>query len=465
MDEHRGDFASAAAPTIAGDSSPPVPAAASTHGSPTPRNRFLRALDDRRRLVRLLLVLAVLGVGGWMLASRFVGWYHLHAGKAALDADHCDVAFAELQLALAAWPDDAEVQFLTARAARRSGAFGAADQLLTQCEAAPALAEAVVLERVLLRASRGEVDEVASFCRSQLEQNHPETPLILEALAQGYTTALRYPDASNSIERWLEQSPNHPHALYLKGRLQAYAGNQHEAVGLLARVVELDPERDDARLQLAALYLDLGEAREAQPHLEWLRRRQPDHLLVQVRMARCLDFLGRQEEARQLLDDVLARQPAMVAALVERGKFAVRTRELDSAERFLQGACKRDPGNYEAHYQLMQCYRGQGKRKEADAALEKMNRIKQDSSRLREIAAIALSLRPRDPDLHAEVGEILMRLGVPEQGQRWLESALQFDPHHAAATQGLARYYQSLGQTSKAEHYRQSAADPAKATR
>ncbi len=258
-------------------------------------------------------------------------------------------------------------------------------------------------------------------------------------------TALRFPAASYYLERWLSLTPDYPQALLLKGQLQVRYGNQQEAIALFGRVLELDPERDDARLQLAAQYLELVQADKARPHLDWLRRRLPGNAIVDVESARCLDLLGEPEEARRLLDDVLSRQPLLAAALLERGRLALRAQELDDAEHYLRAACKRDPGNYEAHFKLMQCLRSQEKHAEADgalkkkkhaeadAALEMANRVKSDGTRLREIATGALALRPRDPALHAEIGEILLRLGHLEQGQRWLESALQIDPRHAGA--------------------------------
>jgi tetratricopeptide (TPR) repeat protein len=418
------------------------------------------AVAEPRRLIRVALALLVLGAGVWFLSWRVFGWHHLSEAKRALQRDHFREALDHLQASLRIWPDDPQVLFLAARAARRVGNLELADQMLKLCEGSPTVAEDAPLERALLRATRGEVDEVGGYCQSLLEQGHPEAPLIREALAQGFSVTMRLPEASFYLDQWLEEAPEHPQALYQKGRLELQSANQQEAAGFLRRVVALDPERDDARLLLAGVLLELSQAQEALTHLETLARRLPGNPLVQVRLAQCLDLLGRQQESVELLDDVLRRQPHLAAALVGRGKLALRAGDFEKAERYLQEACVREPADVVAKYQLFLCLKQRGKANEAKAVLEERNRLEKDLARLHDIAAGEMSQRPRDPALHAEVGAILLRLGTPDQGVRWLEGALRLAPHNAAAHRALAQHYQSIGQFGRAERHRALAGDP-----
>ncbi len=129
-----------------------------------------------RRLVGLILAILVLAAGAWIVGWRAYGWYHLRAGNAALQVDHCRVALEHFQASLRVWPEDADVLLLTARAARRRGDLATAEHFLSQCEAAPAVADRAILERVLLRAMRGELDEVESFCRAARPGTSRRTP-------------------------------------------------------------------------------------------------------------------------------------------------------------------------------------------------------------------------------------------------------------------------------------------------
>jgi predicted Zn-dependent protease len=419
-------------------------------GQPPPADAPPRAARPRR-LARTVLVALVLLAAAAFAAWRGYGWYHWRAAETALARDHCREALGHCEATLRVWPDDSAVLFRAARATRRAGAFPAAEQYLDRC---PPRDDDVVLERALLRAARGETDEVAAFCLALADRDHPATPLVLEALTQGYTGQLRWPEATRCVERWLAREPDRPQAVYLHARLQLQASNQDEAVRLLRRVTELDADRDDARLLLAGSLLDVGQAQEALPHLEILRRRLPDNPVVPVHLARCLDLLGRQDEAVVLLDDALGRLPDYALALLERGKLALRAGELEAAGGFLRRACDRDPGSHEAHYQLLQCLKRQGKSADARAVMDRMGHIEKDIARLRDIGAGELSRRPNDPALHAELGEIYLRLGAERDAVRWLESAVRLDPRQAAAHRGLARYHQMLGQFGTADRHR-----------
>lgn len=417
--------------------------------------RWARAARSRPGLLlRLAFLLLVLGVGIWIVARQAYGWHQLVAGKHDLQADHCRDALDHFRASLEIWPEDPTTLFLAARAARRVGDFEAAERYLTKCQASSSMAEPAAFERVLLRATRGEIDAVGGFCQVLLDQGHPDTPLILEALALGELTQLRFKTAEIYLDLWLAKSPDQAQAVFLKGRLQLQASNSQEALGLLRRAVELDPERDDARLLLAGLYLDLGQAREALPHLEEARRRLPHNLFAQTRMAQCLVLLGRPEEAISLLDGVLRQNPDVPSALLERGKLAFRDGELEKAEAWLRKACKRDPGNRAAHYQLLQCLKQEGKVAEFRAVQQRLDQIDQDSTRMREIVTELLPKRRNDPDLHAELGELFLSVGAVPEGVSWLDRALQLEPRNPRAHRALAQHYYSLGQSGKAQQHR-----------
>lgn len=408
----------------------------------------------RSRTRRALVAITALGLAAWIGAWQVYGWHHLLAGKRSLRNDHCREALIHFQAALQTWPEDPAVALLAARAARRAGDYGSAEYYLKQSQFVPSQADAAAFERVLLRACQGEVDQVGAYCQALLQQDHPETPLILEALAAGNQSLLRLNEATDALERWLEIEPDQPHATFLKGRLLLQAGSNEEALKFLGRAVELDPQRDDARLLLAGLYLDLGQAQEALPHLKIVCSRRPDSVPAKARMAQALILIGQPEQALPLLDEVLREQPDLLSALLERGKLALRDGQLEQAQEWLQKACQRDPGDRAAHYQLLQCLTQQGKVKEARQMQEHLEEMDQEAAQMREIVTTKLPTRPFDPELQAELGELLLKVRADNEGLAWLNRALQLDPRQKRAHAALAKYYQSLGQSSKAQQHR-----------
>jgi tetratricopeptide (TPR) repeat protein len=311
------------------------------------------------------------------------------------------------------------------------------------------------LERVLLRATRGEIDSVGVFCQRLIEQQHPDELLIREAIVKGCINLYRPVDALAQIAQWQRKYPRHPQAIFLHGLIDYVGSNLQVPAAKFREVLEIDPQRSDARSLLAELLLDLGQPQEALPHLEMLTREKPADLARKARLGVCLDMMGRQDEAKELLDAVLKQQPTHPIALLERGKLALREADLDTAESFLQNACAHAPGDYAAHYQLLQCLRRKGKVAEVQAVQKKMGQIQEDSARIREITGKAMAAAPDNPALHAELGEIFLRSGATKEGVRWLQSALRLSPAFAPAHRALAEHYQGAGQLSRAADHRQ----------
>lgn len=425
--------------------------------SATPRGRIL---FSGWRVIAGVIALCVVGLIAWQGNA----WRHLHSGKRALDLHHHREALLHFQSTLQVWPHHGPACLLAARAARLSGDFETAERYLRICQAQPDLAGSAALERVLLRACKGDVDGVSEYCGALLQAQHPQTPQILEALAIGNLTLLRFGPAADALDRWLELEPAEPQATFLMGRLHLQASNNTEALDYLRRAVESDPARDEARVLLAGLLLDLGQAQEALPHLEIMRVRQPHNSSVAARLGQALALLGRPEEATQLLDEVLQRNPDMSLALLERAKLALREGQLEQAEPWLARACERDRGDRAAHYQYLQCLNQLGKTKEARSVQTRMDKIDLDATRMREIVTSELPERPFDPELQAELGELLLNVGVDKDGYTWLDRALKVDPRNDRAHRALANYYDSLGQRSLADQHR-AMVDPAAESR
>jgi Tfp pilus assembly protein PilF len=199
--------------------------------------------------------------------------------------------------------------------------------------------------------------------------------------------------------------------------------------------------------------LNDSQAAAALPHLERLRRRQPDNRVAQVEMARCQDLLGRQAEAEALLDEVLAADPHDAQALALRGALAARAGRLDVAEDWLKQASALAPGDSQVHYQLALCLRSRGKAKEAQEVQARLREIQADSERLRDILLKDLPQAPHDPALHYELAMIALRQGAERDAVRWLNSALKDDPQYAPAHRALAGYYRHIGQQGRASRH------------
>lgn len=410
------------------------------------------------RAIAILVLLLLIGSGAGITGVYLWASYHLRAARSGMEHYHTREAIPHLQAALSVWPRDPETLLLTARAARRTDAFDKADQLLDLYqEVRGADDEALILERVLVHAERGNIESVREYCQSLIQQDHPDTLLILEALSRGFLRMYRLHEAEFCLQEWIRRQPENAQAHYIQAQLYDLQGRALDAVAAYRRVLTSDPEIDDARLGLCVDLLQIGSVEEVLPHLEYLKKRSPDNLMVQVYLARAKDRLGHALEAERILDAILERQPHFAAALAERGKLALRAGQSDQAEKWLREAVALDPSDHSYHYQFVLCLERNGKQEEHQKANDRLKAVEEDMTLLQQITTVRMQQTPRDPGLHYQVGMISQRAGAAQEALRWFQSALREDPNHAPTHKALMEYYESIGDFGRAREHRQKA--------
>ncbi len=389
------------------------------------------------RLLAASLLLALLVCGVAFGCRHLWGAYHLRAARDCLERYYTEEAKLHLMICLRVRPKDPEVLLLAARTARRTGLVDLADESLTEYEKLRGVDDALVLERMLLRAERGEFESVRKFLWARVEQQQPDAPLVLEALAHAALRFLRLDEMDRYLDRWQALQPDNTQALLFRGAACELRQQRREAASFYRKAVEIDPQHDEARLRLANTLVDLGRGGEARPHLEYLRARQPDNPQIGVRLAQCKEILGQQAEAARELDAVLAAHPDFPSALAERGRLALAGGQLEEAEAFLRRAVSFEPGTYSTRYHLYTCLTRRGKNVEAKEEAEQLKTIEADLATLAAITTSRMQRAPHDPSLHYQVAQIALRAGQVEDAVRWLHSALRADPTYAPAHQLL----------------------------
>jgi tetratricopeptide (TPR) repeat protein len=358
---------------------------------------------------------------------------------------HTSQAIRHLRPCRETWPRDPEVLLLAARAARRVGVYGDSERLLSAYERERGRDDAFAFERLLLDAERNQ-DQVVEQCWKLVEGGHPESALLLEALARGYLRRYRLGMARRCLDRWRQSQPDNTQMLYLDGLFHLdYAHAMSAAVASYGRAVELDPDHEEARLGLAVSLLTIKDFAKAAEHFERLRQLQPDNARVQVGLAECRDGLGETAEAVRLVDEVLARDANFPPALSLRGQIAFRSGQFAEAAAWLRQAVRRNPADHRARYNLALSLEQAGQADEAREHMRRFEQMQQDLARFNEVVTNEIAKRPGDPALHCELGQILLRAGQRDEGLRWLQSALQLDPAYAPARRAMTDYQRQVG--------------------
>src|SRR5205807_895695 len=130
-----------------------------------------------------------------------------------------------------------------------------------------------------------------------------------------------------------------------------------------------------ARRHLAGLLSLMGETGEAARHYEELLRREPGEADAIVGLAHCDHDQHRLDEARRLLDGLLAEQPDHVPALVERGRLALRLGQPAAAAEWFGRATERAPYDREALRLRYQSLRAQRRDSAAEESLARLNQL------------------------------------------------------------------------------------------
>jgi tetratricopeptide (TPR) repeat protein len=406
----------------------------------------------RRRWRTVSLLILFLGAAAGLYAYALHQW---QAAQSALQRGQVSEAHDRLKLCLLIWPRSPAVQLLAARAARMSGEFAQAEAHLNRClKLSHQETAAIELEFLLLRVQGGEVDEVAPLLWQCVEDHNPETPLILETLAQAYLYNLRYGPALYYLNRCIQEAPERARPYYWRGWVLEHLNDRTSAGEDYRRAVELDPDFVTARLHLAEFCLQMANAEEAAPHLEHLNRQFPDRPDVLARLGHCRFLQGRNEEARRLLEAAVEKLPDDPYVLIQLGRLEIQQGQPSKAEHYLRRALTIDPTDAEVQYLLADSLRKQDRFEEAEAVLEQHRqneaRLKRFTQLLREATERPLT----DPDALCEIGRLFLDGKQERLGLYWLQQALEHDPAHPPTLQALADYYEKIGQAAKAAVYR-----------
>ncbi len=211
----------------------------------------------------------------------------------------------------------------------------------------------------------------------------------------------------------------------------AQAGKLKPAVEILLRLTAAAPGSLPVRYNLALFLLMAGRHAEALPHLDRILVQQPDHQPSLFSKAKGLLALDRPDEALPILQRLAAGgDPESLLALGNALRLLQRTAEAADAFRRLTQVA---PGHVGGHVNLGLLLVG-GAPETALPALE-----------------AAIRHHPRVAELHAMLGQVLLRLGRQDEAIARLKQALTMDPTLAPAKGHLLRAYRETADWDEEE--------------
>ena len=158
----------------------------------------------------------------------------------------------------------------------------------------------------LLQALGTSWDEARLRTREYLQKAMKQpTSIAYNVSSQMYLRRFQHNEAISELERALSLEPNDPVGLASMGYTLTMAGRPKEAMEFINRGMRLDPHNPSQYMVLLGYtYFCLGEVAEAANSIEEALRLNPENVSIGVRLAAFYALLGRDQEARSVLETI-----------------------------------------------------------------------------------------------------------------------------------------------------------------
>jgi Tfp pilus assembly protein PilF len=299
-----------------------------------------------------------------------------------------------------------------------------------------------LLQKVLAR-DAGDVEVLAALAVGKLGGNEP-------AAADEYLT------------RWCDLSPREARPYRLRMDLRHRLGRGErgtaERLRLLGRaladgqhVLELEPDNDAVRREVAWLLLGVGRFAEAEQACRTCLTLAPADPWLLYLLATACHAQGNRAEAEAALDPVVRARPRFAEALLLRAVLHREADQPDQAVPLLRQALALDrcPRKDCLHH-LGLALASTGREEEARRVMAELQLLSLEES-------IAHDSFPNNAAMRVQVAEAMLGAGKPEEARAVLVKVLAGDPEFAPAHRVLALYYEQQGQADRASEHRRRA--------
>ena len=368
---------------------------------------------------------------------------------------------------------DGDGRNASAELTQRENALIRARRLLDGDGADPATpktkaAEAAEIEE-LLRSAReayrnGQLDQAETLCRDILSRRSSHI-WALTSLSRILMRQRRFADAIDALTRLHDLQPESAdaktmlgQALFQEGQLEAAAqiygqlsmlepenanvwlslGRIHRrlqnwasARDAWSRLLEVSPERIDARLELATSCQQCGDVGRAVAELQLILQREPDHRRALTALGRLL-AASDQEAALPLWSRLAELDPDSIEPIIQSARIHMRQGRFEEAEAGFRRVVERDPGHNEALPAL--------------ARVVSLRDVGEGVALLKLWSA----REPENISPWIEMARVHAQAKRTEEAEAAYQRVLELEPSNQAGLTGLGRLYVSAGWHDKA---------------
>jgi len=179
------------------------------------------------------------------------------------------------------------------------------------------------------------------------------------------------------LKNALQQEPNHKTARFLLGELLLQNNDLLAAEKELEKAIELGYETKTVLPVLARVQFNLGKFQQL---IDTMDRYADDHSVeVHILYGRALFAVGKLEESKAMLDQLLTDNPTSSEVLIGLAQHALAERDLEKANHLSGQAIEKNPEDAAAWLFHARFLQAQGKAEQALEAFEKVTRLSPDN--------------------------------------------------------------------------------------
>jgi thioredoxin-like negative regulator of GroEL len=412
-------------------------------------------------------LLLILGGAGFLFGRSLSGWGPRSLPNAheswleaqrTIEARDFEAAKEHLQRCLEICPFNAEVHFLLARTSRRSGDLAAWRREMQTAQVLQWAKEDIDMERRLAQAQSGALPDADRVLRVSLDKHPADEILIWEVLVQGYIDKRLPNEILATTGDWIARHPNDWLAYFYRGyaNLDLGAGKSLKAIEDFRQVLELKPDRVEARFSLAYAYTKLGRYQDALEQFQACLQSRPNDPVALRGVATCQLSLSEPEAARAALDALPDEQKASASVYLLRAKLAWVDVKAEEALQWAKRAEALAPTDLEVIHTLAMVLRHL--KKDAEAAkyqrrFEELGRLEEQLSKLQE----RIWQNPTDLEARFQAALTCHRLDRDSQEEYWLKTIQAMNADPQATLRAYADYLEKHDNPERAALFRRQA--------
>lgn len=250
-----------------------------------------------------------------------------------------------------------------------------------------------------------------------------EQKSLQEAIS--FHQAGRLEDASSLYDEILQDNPEEPNALHLRGVVWLQLGHYPKAIELIEHAIERQPHVPSFHTHLGLAYKAIGLFEKAlvcfENALDW----DPDCLDAMNNLGNTLRRVDRYSEAIERFQEVIERDPYFLEAYVNLGNSYRELGQLKEAIAWYERAAELSPDHAVTYNNLGHAMY-----------------LAHDVEKASEYFEKAIQLDQGFADPHNNLANILSEQGIFESAVIHYRQALDIDPHYPAPKRGLIELLQ-----------------------